>query len=530
MTSVATQQLEDLQKELEEYRELANNRLQELDKLHQEHRECLKEVEKLKMDIRQLPESVIVETTEYKCLQSQYSVLYNEYMQIKNLLEETRNHLQNSKTLHLRQIEIMEGKELAEQKRSRNDLIKMEDLLEKIQKEYDMLRIEYEQNLAANEQTAPINREMRHLITSLQNHNTQLKGEVNRHKRKYKEVSGDNVKLRKELEEMSAKMSSQQQARNAQESEVKQENPIVKEEETCEGTNPVKDEPGTAGPKSEPEDNEGDGDSKQTVKTEKTGELAGVKKEGTPTAGTSNVKQEKDVKEEQKQLKYDSDVVRDLRNQLKKALNDQKEMKLLLDMYKGVSKEQRDKVQLMACEKKIRAELEELRNQMKKMQESKREDRKKLADEEAQRKIKQLTEQLELQKQAVIQKQPDGQGWGYRPFVGSNVSFFEIQQLLYFSQTFFQQEEEALLNEMEVTGLAYEEMQEQNSRLLQQLKEKDDANFKLMSDRIKSNQLHKLLREEKQVLEEQVSLLISFCSVGTIDDSLFFRFSPSKQR
>lgn len=342
-------------------------------------------------------------------------------MQIKNLLEETRNQLQNSKTLHLRQIEIMEGKELADQKRSRNDLIKMEDLLEKIQKEYDMLRIEYEQNLAANEQTAPINREMRHLITSLQNHNTQLKGEVNRHKRKYKDVSADNVKLRKEMEEMAAKMNSQQ-ARNSQENEIKQENPTVKEEETCEGTNQVKDEPGTAGPKSEPEDNEADGENKQNiVKSEKTGEN-NVKKEGTPTAGTSNVKQEKDVKEEQKQIKYDSDLVRDLRSQLKKALNDQKEMKLLLDMYKGVSKEQRDKVQLMACEKKIRAELEELRNQMKKMQESKREDRKKLADEEAQRKIKQLTEQLELQKQAANQKPVDGTGWGYRPFVGSNVS------------------------------------------------------------------------------------------------------------
>ena len=50
-TSVATQQLEDLQKELEEYRELATNRLQELDKLHQTHRETLKEVEKLKMDV-----------------------------------------------------------------------------------------------------------------------------------------------------------------------------------------------------------------------------------------------------------------------------------------------------------------------------------------------------------------------------------------------------------------------------------------------------------------------------------------------
>ena len=35
---------------------------------------------------------------------------------------------------------------------------------------------------------------------------------------------------------------------------------------------------------------------------------------------------------------------------------------------------------------------------------------------------------------------------------------------------------------MEVTGQAYEEKQEQNIRLVQQLKEKDDANFKLMSD------------------------------------------------
>lgn len=45
-----------------------------------------------------------------------------------------------------------------------------------------------------------------------------------------------------------------------------------------------------------------------------------------------------------------------------------KEMKLLLDMYKGVGKEQRDKVQLMAAERKTRAELEDLRQQVKKIQ------------------------------------------------------------------------------------------------------------------------------------------------------------------
>lgn len=167
-------------------------------------------------------------------------------------------------------------------------------------------------------------------------------------------------------------------------------------------------------------------------------------------------------------------------------------MKLLLDMYKGVSKDQRDKVQLMATEKKLRSEIEELRQQLKKIQESKREERKKLADEEALRKIKQLEEQkYELQKQVASQKPPDN-NWGpggpnyARPFVGSH-------------------EEEALLNEMEVTGQAFEDMQEQNSRLIQQLREKDDANFKLMSERIKANQMHKLLREEKQILEDQMA-------------------------
>lgn len=52
----------------------------------------------------------------------------------------------------------------------------------------------------------------------------------------------------------------------------------------------------------------------------------------------------------------------------RKALNEQKEMKLLLDMYKGVSKDQRDKVQLMAAEKKLRMEMEDMRQQLKKMQ------------------------------------------------------------------------------------------------------------------------------------------------------------------
>lgn len=177
---------------------------------------------------------------------------------------------------------------------------------------------------------------------------------------------------------------------------------------------------------------------------------------------------------------------------IRKAVNDYRELKLLLDMYKGVGKEQRDKVQLMAAEKKARQEVEELKAQVrnatpyllylwsylqdksflmfstflfdvllfsskylhlvlcmplflckslilvlrmlvflqflscyiyilllsawfslpfcfpqvKKLQESKREERKKLADEEAIRKIKQLEDSVhQLQRQVAVQKQ-----------------------------------------------------------------------------------------------------------------------------
>ena len=48
----------------------------------------------------------------------------------------------------------------------------------------------------------PINREMRHLISSLQNHNHQLKGEVLRYKRKLREAQSDLSKVSKYIVEV----------------------------------------------------------------------------------------------------------------------------------------------------------------------------------------------------------------------------------------------------------------------------------------------------------------------------------------
>lgn len=43
-------------------------------------------------------------------------------------------------------------------------VIQLEDNAAQVRKEYEMLRIEFEKNLAANEQIGPLNKDMRNLI------------------------------------------------------------------------------------------------------------------------------------------------------------------------------------------------------------------------------------------------------------------------------------------------------------------------------------------------------------------------------
>lgn len=404
MTTVASLHLEELKKELDEFKELAANRMQEIEKLNDEKASYMNEIDKLKMDMRHLPESVIVETTEYKILQSQFSVLYNESMQINTLLEEARAQLAKSKTEYQRYIEYLESNELDEQKKLRNELLQKQYVLDQTRKEFENLRNKYEQNLAANEQTAPINREMRQLITSLQNRNGQFKKEIQRYKRKYKDINADNTKLRKELEEMSGKLNASTSIKP--EKDVKNESlSSVTEDEPTDVKN-IKEESTTEKVKAEPEENDSEIDDKSSLTPNEKTSVEVVKKEEAPSTCISKLEREN----------------RDLKAQLKKALNDLKDTKVVMDTYKGVGKEQRDKVQLMAAEKKARQEVDEIKMQLKKLQESKREDRKdRRADEDILRKLKQLEEKnIELQKQLATQKAVDGQ-WSYRPFVGSNV-------------------------------------------------------------------------------------------------------------
>uniref|UniRef100_A0A8C2VRZ5 E3 ubiquitin protein ligase n=1 Tax=Chinchilla lanigera TaxID=34839 RepID=A0A8C2VRZ5_CHILA len=387
-------------------------------------------------------------------------------------------------------LSMQKSDELGLQKKLRTEVIQLEDTLAQVRKEYEMLRIEFEQNLAANEQAGPINREMRHLISSLQNHNHQLKGDAQRYKRKLREVQAEIGKLRAQASGsahsvpnlghpedsgLSAPAPGKEESgpgavtpdsrkeialvpgATTTTSSVKKEELVPSEEDAQSLT------PGAQGPSSR-------GREPETRPKRELREREGPGLGPLPVASAlSRADREKAKVEEVK--RKESELLKGLRAELKKAQESQKEMKLLLDMYKSAPKEQRDKVQLMAAERKAKAEVDELRSRIRDLEERDRRESKKIADEDALRRIRQAEEQIEhLQRKLGATKQ----------------------------------EEEALLSEMDVTGQAFEDMQEQNGRLLQQLREKDDANFKLMSERIKANQIHKLLREEKDELGEQV--------------------------
>nr|XP_009477068.1 PREDICTED: E3 ubiquitin-protein ligase BRE1A [Pelecanus crispus] len=481
--TINARKFEEMNAELEENKELAGNRLSELEELRQDLEEVTTQNEKLKVELRRAVEEAVKETPEYRCMQSQFSVLYNESLQLKAHLDEARTLLHGTRTTHQRQVELIERDEVSLHKKLRTEVIQLEDTLAQVRKEYEMLRIEFEQTLAANEQAGPINREMRHLISSLQNHNHQLKGEVLRYKRKLREAQ-------QEMPEKRRNGSALLQSQSSTE-DTKEEPPEIKQEPddpsaqvsvpkaASEDVNEMKARRDEEERERERREREREREKEKEKEREREKEKEKEKEREREKQKQKESEKERESKEKEKGKhedgrKKEAEAIKQLKAELKKAQESQKEMKLLLDMYRSAPKEQRDKVQLMAAEKKAKAELEELRQRVKELEDKEKKESKKMADEDALRKIRAVEEQIEyLQKKLAMAKQ----------------------------------EEEALLSEMDVTGQAFEDMQEQNIRLMQQLREKDDANFKLMSERIKSNQIHKLLKEEKEELADQVLTL-----------------------
>uniref|UniRef100_H2YL08 E3 ubiquitin protein ligase n=1 Tax=Ciona savignyi TaxID=51511 RepID=H2YL08_CIOSA len=450
----------------EESIQLAESRLVELETMKKQNVDALKDLERTKFDLQNIPESLIIQSAEYRTLKSQFSVLYHESVQMKAMMDESRLLIQQTRNANLRRIEQMECDELQTQTKLRNELIQLEDTLAKVRHDYEALHTELEQNLAASEQAGPVNREMRHLINSLQNHNRQLKGEIQRYKRKIKD-------LQNELAKVSNCGYAIQMCRCGFHTHSRCAETIEND-----GSNATH--------------NFGQINMNSLESFTETPFIL------TTTCfnitETIEVKPEVKFNEENEELKQklvEKELeVEVLSKDLKTSKDQLNELKLLLDMYKGLSKEQRDKAAVMAREKEARSRVASLEEEV---------ERAGAGREELVRKLRKCEEDLG----AAVDAAREAKEWRERKEEELLLRGPDLRRNLAATK----QEEEALLSEMDVTGQAFEDMQEQNMRLLQQLREKDDANFKLMSERIKANQVHKLLQEEKNVLQDQTNTL-----------------------
>lgn len=342
-----TKALQELEIRLADQVELANNRLKELESLNEQHKDALLTIDKLKTEVRCIPKEVIIETAEYKTLQSHFSVLYNEATQLRSQLLESRQLIIEMKNAHARQIDRMEHDELRIQKELRTNIVDLEQSLTDARNQLAMFRLEYDNALKANEQTVKLDTELKKSVSSYKIQVQQKNNDLNRLKRLLEESK------RAERHHSESKSSSIHANNNG--------------------------------------DNLNNSVSHNSNSNTNTGTTI---KPPTNSNNSSNA------------------------NNTSSSAN----------ANNSINNHSPSNKKIM--------ELKEI--------------------------IHQLQRQLDKTKS----------------------------------------EEEALMQDLDVTGQAYEDMQEQNHRLLQQLEEKDDANFKLMSEHLKTNAFQKHLNEEKAQMEE----------------------------
>lgn len=103
--TVCLVQVEGLQAQLTEARELGQSRLEEAQKLSTQLAEMKKEVDGLQLSQRALPESVVKDSATYKALQAQFTIAMQEGVQLRGLLEEAKGLLMAARQQHFAQLE-----------------------------------------------------------------------------------------------------------------------------------------------------------------------------------------------------------------------------------------------------------------------------------------------------------------------------------------------------------------------------------------------------------------------------------------
>lgn len=354
--------IQELETKFQDQVELANNRLNELESLHEQHREALLTIDRLKIEARCIPKEIIVETNEYKTLQSHFSVLYNEATQLKTQLVECKAHIIDMKNAHSRQIDRMEHDEQRIQDELRTNIVELEQSLAETRNQLSLFRLEYDQMTKQYDATIKLDTELKKHVSNYKIQVTQRNNDLNRLKRLLEESK------RAERHHIESKNSNSHAAIN-------------------------------------------NGDNLNNSLTNHSNSVTNAQTK--PTNNSTNYNYSSSSNQN------NATTTTNINNTSNSAN----------------SATTNNSYNHSLSNKKI-SDLEKF--------------------------IHQLQKQIDKMKS----------------------------------------EEEALMNDLDVTGQAYEDMQEQNHRLLQQLEEKDDANFKLMSEHLKTNAFQKHLNDEKALLEE----------------------------
>uniref|UniRef100_A0A914DRV9 E3 ubiquitin protein ligase n=1 Tax=Acrobeloides nanus TaxID=290746 RepID=A0A914DRV9_9BILA len=424
--NITKKKLEELEKDLEIRNELAANRLSEIDELTNRNKELAADLERKTMELKYLPSSTIRETPDYKSLHTQYTSLYDECRQLRQQADDFRKQIINLNEAHAKQLEFNESEEAQARLRNAEEILSLQETLNLMKSEYENLRLEFEQNLAARDQSDAADKEYRALNNSFALQNKQLKEETARFKRKWKDAVNMLARSQKELEAER------------------------KYRETCIIIE-LHEEP-------------------QEIKSPDAHGNNHTIENSDSLLRDSDEEEGEELNSDEMNLPIEHRHEKLITKLRKRIAN----LKLKLEIVKNLGSDERERFDLLVKERRLVQERDTLKETLRKLTSNDKKEKARYYSEDAKKRIRSLDELCEkLRKDLANAKQ----------------------------------EEEGLMNEMESTGQAFEETIEQNARVAQQLKEKEEANLRLMSELIKASHAQKKSKEERDISQEQITAL-----------------------
>ncbi|XP_055327982.1 E3 ubiquitin-protein ligase Bre1-like [Paramacrobiotus metropolitanus] len=435
--------------ELENLKTLSANRLQEIDKIHAEKADLKSTIDRMKIQISSPPDDLVINSAKYKSLQTSFSVIFVEHEKLKEHYKIAREAVTTIRNSYLQQLKEAQKHEEDGSQMFQSFLSNLQTATNAAKVDYQRLKIEFEQERASRE-TSGTNKDYDKLFKSMMQHNNSMQSEV--------------LRLRKRIQSMQAELA-KTQPRDAARPSTKISTP---EKRGFDGE-PKGQEPGSA-------------DTVGSLRHTSTGSQDSV---NSPDS------------------RGDSQTIKDLRKQLRDKTKEYDELKLLYDITKQSGKTTRELVEVMVSERRLKDENAELRKLAAGADEkihAAESGYKTLVDtvDNFRSRNRQLEEKVhELEREKEKERSEKARG-GPDEELQRKVKFLEdslasCKKALQSHKI----EEEAMMSEMEITGQALEDLQNQNKQLIDQLKEKDNTNLKWMSDNIRNNQIIKTLKDEK---------------------------------